>query len=674
MEEQTSALRDMVRAVSCHPRSFVLLPPLLRERGVRAVTTDLCRLLDEMDATGGGRERSLYASLRLSLDRLPARLRDVVREIGLLRVGAVEPVLQMVLGLGEEDGQALVRKIEARALLRREGSYLHFDSAFPHALEAELREQRTEEERAEAWERVVEAYVGLVTHLYRLKFSAQVRVATTLAQLELPNLLRVLDHLGAQAGEGAERVEQVIGVATRLEGLLQFTPQQRALEGVAALRARLAARLGGDGRWTHRQCEAAKSAIDRLIEAGKLAEAIEAARQLVLRGEAAAEAGQDPYAGADYDRAMAWYSLGWALRRARQSAEGLQAIGQARRIFESLSSAGSANADRMASACLKEDGDCLNDLGRYDEAATCYERAIERARQRGDERTVAVVLSHLAGTRMLQGRGDEALRGFHDARLGFESFGEPQSVATAWHQIGRTLQHIGRHDVAQDAYRRSLALSHSQGTLARMASTFSQLGSVACVAGRFEEAVDWERRALETRCRLEDSMGESMSRNNLALGLYRLGRLNEAEWEALRAAELKEPLGLAALPWTTWDILHDIARARNDVPAAIAARARAIEWYHGYRAQGGAPKFQSAELVAVLAEAVHQTAGAATADQLTALATGPEVPDWIQAPARAIAALLSGDHATAEAALPALHYSDAVELQLLLDSLPTTTS
>jgi len=40
---------------------------------------------------------------------------------------------------------------------------------------------------------------------------------------------------------------------------------------------------------------------------------------------------------------------------------------------------------------------------------------------------------------------------------------------------------------------------------------------------------------------------------------------------------VREALGLAAEPWKTWGILHDIARDRGDPAGAAAARAKAID-------------------------------------------------------------------------------------------------
>lgn len=57
----------------------------------------------------------------------------------------------------------------------------------------------------------------------------------------------------------------------------------------------------------------------------------------------------------------------------------LPPLAEARRRFQLLANAGSANAKRMASAALSESGRCLIALGRSDEAAEVYQECIAGA-------------------------------------------------------------------------------------------------------------------------------------------------------------------------------------------------------------------------------------------------------------------------------------------------------
>ena len=65
-------ITDLVEAVNRHARALVLLAREVARRGVRATTENLRRLMADLDRKHpGDRENSLYASVELSLRRLP---------------------------------------------------------------------------------------------------------------------------------------------------------------------------------------------------------------------------------------------------------------------------------------------------------------------------------------------------------------------------------------------------------------------------------------------------------------------------------------------------------------------------------------------------------------------------------------------------------------------------
>ena len=81
--ETPEEVAALVRSVHCHARALVLLAPEVARPGVRAATTDLYQLLAELEQRHpGDRENSLYASVELSLRRLPAEMREQDRRAG----------------------------------------------------------------------------------------------------------------------------------------------------------------------------------------------------------------------------------------------------------------------------------------------------------------------------------------------------------------------------------------------------------------------------------------------------------------------------------------------------------------------------------------------------------------------------------------------------------------
>jgi tetratricopeptide (TPR) repeat protein len=242
----------------------------------------------------------------------------------------------------------------------------------------------------------------------------------------------------------------------------------------------------------------------------------------------------------------------------------------------------------MASVCFTEQGDCLLDLGRLDEAAAAYEEGIRRAEERDDDRGVAVGKIQLGTVRKNQRRYADALAAYAEARERFTQLNEPGSVAVVWHQTGMVYQEDGQAAAAEDAYRKSLAIAVRLGNVAGQARTLGQLGCVYDdVLGRPEEAAAFLLQAAEKYAEIGDVAGEGRQRNNLSDTLCKLGRLDEARKEIRRAIECKSQFGHAVRPWTSWAVLAKIETDAGNAAAAAEAKGRAVDCYLAYRRDGG---------------------------------------------------------------------------------------
>jgi len=340
----------------------------------------------------------------------------------------------------------------------------------------------------------------------------------------------------------------------------------------------------------------------------------------------------------------------------------------------------------MASVCLTEEADCLRDLGQLDAAAAKYLDAINRAERLEDDRQVATNKFQLGFVRLQQKRFGDAIRIYQEARDTFESLGEPQQVATIWHQIGMVHEEAGNLEDAESAYQKSLAMSVQAGNKASEATTRNQLGSLYNrMDGRQEEAVQFFRQAAEIHADPEifDRLHEGMARSNAASVLIRLGRLDEARRELIRALECKRGLGPNAEMWKTWDILHDLETAAGNAAAAAEARGQAMAEYEKARRQGwqitAGPAVQLCQTVATIVLAKHpatppEQIPSELKEQLPQIEAGlrrqleqaignPRMPDYFQALAPNLLAILAGSRDPALA-------DDAVELKLLLEKLP----
>ena len=621
----------LVIAVHGHPRALVLLAREIAARGVNATTADLAGLMADLERKNpGDRENSLYASVELSLRRLPDDLRKKVDALAPFHGCADFNVYRLMTECSEEDALRVSDKLVAVGLAEQAAG--RECVTLDPALAPYLRTQMDDETLTTLTDRWAEAMIQLVGFLYEQLFK-DANMSRRLTLLELPNLLALLDWLPSH-----REPPDVVATAGRIEQLLADLGRPAALARAVAVREAAAEQLG-DGN--HAAFASAAWSIERLLEANDLRQARDTACELRTRCLAA---GEDAYPGADSDIASACALLGRVLKKGGAASAALEPLTEAQRRFEAIPD--NDSAARMAAVCLAEQGDCLRDLGRLDDAEAAYDENIRRAEKLEDTRQQAVGKAQLGTLLTHQGRYDEALAAHEEARDIFSRLREPGSVATAWHQIGRVHQQAGRHESAERAYRQSLAIEVPQGNRAGEASTLNQLGTLCAAMDRTEEAVTLHRQAADINARPGAQLGEGGSRSNS---------------EPRSAIECKKPYGHAAEPWKTWNILHDLELATGNPTAATAARAEAIRLFHAYRRDGGENHMQSGLRCRQALSDISENRVA------EALRQQKSMPD--QPLARALVSILEGNRAPSLADDPALHYSDAVELRLLLESL-----
>jgi tetratricopeptide (TPR) repeat protein len=644
--ESEQEIEKLVDAVGCHARSLVLLAGEVVASGVRRATEKLHELMASLEAKHPGeRERSLLASVELSLRRLPAETRRKIRPLGVFQGGGSLPAIAMVLGLDTEKDEeiALARELVGAGLAELlEFGYLRLDPALAPVLLAEVTAEEREAGRA-AW---AEAMAAMVGFLYKQQFE-DANLAGNLALLELPNLLAALESLHELAAP-----ERVVSLATRLEALIAHLGRPKALARLVEIRTEAAQKLGA---WSHTRFDAERTGIDRLIDQGRHREAVEAARSLLEKAQAA---GENAYDGAAYDLAVVQVTLGRALKGSGAAEEAVGHLDVARQRFQEL------GQTRMANVALAEKADCLTDLGRYDDAAEAYAESIEKAEEIHDPRHVAASKNQLATVRMLQKRYPEALRLYDEVLHIFKQLGEPAAVAAIWHQIGMVHEEGCQYDAAEKAYQESLQLEVQMGNRSGEATTLTQLGNLYSRMGHLEEAVRFYRQAVAVAQVLNDLNAEGLRRSNIAVQLMQLKRYDEARQELLRAIECDKLFGHVAEPWKTFAILSNLERAVGNEPEAREARNQAMRAYLAYRRAGGESQTPSGQLCALVASQPD-----AARDLLAKLRRSPDLPAYLIPLIPLLEAVLAGSRDAALAEDPNLYYRDAAELRLLIESL-----
>jgi tetratricopeptide (TPR) repeat protein len=649
-------IEALVEAVNGHARSLVLLAPEVSRLDVQATTTNLGRLMAELHRHyPNDRERSLFASVELSLRRLSPETRQKIKVLGVFQGGANLAALGTMLQMQPEEIATLARELIAAGLAENMGyGHLRLDPALCPYLWQELAEHECAQVQA-AW---AAGMVSLTNFLYEQAFK-DAQLASSLTLLEFPNLLAALAYLQQTA-----EAEQVVDFATNLETLLQNLGRPRALAQVVAVCTAAAQQLGA---WSHVRFKAEQSAIERLLENGQLQSALTAAQELLQRCSAA---GIDAYRGADYDLAMAYFLLGRVLQTGSRSEDALQSLMEAQRRFQSIADLGNRMAAVAASGAITEIGDCLCGLGHWDAAASAYQESIQRFEHIGDFRWAAVNKLQLGTVRVSQKRYVDALQVYQSARNSFERLGEPGSVAGAWHQIGIVYRETGNFDAAEAAYRKGLAIFVQLKNHQRQADSLGELGNLYNRMRRLEDAVAFYRQAADIHIQTGDLAKEGFNHNNIANTLIKLRRFDEARTEVRRAIECKRPFGHAAEPWKTWMILYNLEQATGNPVSASRAREQAIQTYEAYRRAGGESHSTVAQLCALTAQSIQNRSMAEVETKL-ANYLKQNIPLSGRAALAALQAILAGSRDPALTAGPALEYADVVELRLLLEGLRT---
>lgn len=651
-------ITDLVEAVNCHARALVLLAREVARQGVRSTTANLHRLMAELEQKHPGeRENSLYASVELSLRRLPAEMREQIKPLGVFYGGVHANVLDHVLECDKDDNETVPRIFKALADvgLAQLMNYGHL--RIDPALAPYLLGQMNETEKAQARNRWAEGMQQLLNYLYNEQFK-NAELAAQLTLLELPNLLSLLKWSHENLTP-----EEVVDLTSSLETLLQNLGRPQAMTRVVAVREKAAQKLGG---WSHARFNAEAFRIQRLLESGDLQVAYTAAHQLV---QDCLNAGEQAFANADYDIAFGHFMLGRVLNDGGAAEAALSPLAEAQQRFQQLADAGNTSAAQMASAAITESGECLVLLGRLEEAAAAYEEAIKRDQKHNDQRGVAVNKGNLGTVRTDQRRYDEALKIYAEARDTFENLGEPGSVATVWHQIGIVNRNAKQYDRAEQAYRQSLAIKVARKNRAGEANSLNELGNLYREMGRLEEAAIFYRQAADIDVELQNLADEGIDRNNIANTLIKLQRYDEARTELLRAIECSKPYGHASEPWKTFDILYDLEQATGNSQAAAAARQQAMASFLAYRRAGGGNHERPAQICAAVDQAISSGQTTEMQQTLAQLASAKETSASNKLFFAKLQAILSGDRNPALIADPNLYYRDAVELQMLLEGL-----
>ncbi len=540
-----------------HPLSLHLVIPQLHDYTPSQLIREFDKLLPNFSqGAAKTKDESLRVSLEFSLNRLDAETRARLPQLAIFQGGAFEPIIWNITDFTEEEWARVRTQLARAALIRIENlpgvksPYIHFHPTLAPYL-ATLLSHFKEEGQGEGQqsEKYRSAYYALADQLYHADNQNPTQ-ARSIVVREMANLRRALD-LMLGAGEMDSAIDFADSIARFLDNFGRWRERDEVMNLVASRKSS----ADSSGKLTRAGFLLESRRGETLRSQGKAAEAESVFRSLLERIDAGVEY------DAGYDRVLVLERIGRSLElqgKPNAAADHYRVgIASAEKLEQS------DDVKRTIGVFHSDLADVLTDQGHYSEARKEYEAALEIDKVLGDERAVAAVEGQLGTLLQMQGNLKEAQKRHLSALETFHQLGEDRMEATAWHQLGMVAQEAREWDEAEKCYKESLKLKERLSDDPGVARTCNQLAIVAKNAGRLEDAERWYRRAITIGEEIGDQLGIAKRANNLAAFLLEQWRLDEAEGYAQRAREIKETLDLSSEPWTTYDILAEIAEKRQ---------------------------------------------------------------------------------------------------------------
>ncbi len=541
------ALIQLFAKVDFHPLSIVLVAEQLRSRGIVDVIKALDRLLEEVPE-GLGKDRSLIASLNLSLDRLEGAARQLVRRLGVFQGGAFEDDLLVITEFTPEQWQPLRRQLESAGLVRAESlenvgvgvPFLKFHPTLARVLWASLGEG----EQAELGQRHRERYYSLSRYLYH-KDDKNPHAARAIVRRELPNLLVAVR--GAIATNEDWAVD-FVGKVNRFLNYFGMDADKANLSQCAETASKSSA-VGSDAWYQMRS-----NAGEVLYHAGQSQAAMKIFEEILT------ELGET----VSYRRCFILLKLGDCWAAQHQMSRAAMLYHQALAISAQLEP--DEGVKRQMAVAQEHLGNVLTDMGEYRAAKQAYESSLAISRELGNYYSIAIGNGELGTLAMLEGNLSEAEKRYQSSIQFFQELNEPRHLAIYLHQLGLIYRETKTWDKAERVFRSVAQIEESQDNLLGAAMAWDALASVCQYSGKLQEAEAWCRKAIDGFRKSGNPDITAGALTNLANLLQDRGgpHLSEARQLAEEALDLKKSLDISMEIWQTYNLLASIATQQGE--------------------------------------------------------------------------------------------------------------
>jgi tetratricopeptide (TPR) repeat protein len=608
-KEKLDALLD---TLGDHPLSIELVGPHLKTMAPEAIVADFHNLLAKFTgAADVERNQSLLASLAFSLRRLSPQAQAALPWLGLFRGGVFEQILLKVSEIEPAAWETVRAELEATALVRIESECLFGNRPYlrfhPTLASVAAGVQVTDPDAAQ--KRFTGVYLAVMRAVNQALRGSNPRGGMEVMTREEANF-RTAVGWAVEAGAYAEASAMGDTLRLYLERSGRFRERDRWVAWLAA-----EVRKGG---FTQAVAERERDEAWSLLTQGQAAEAIQRLQDLIQRLRTTSDfdpAFQLPCA--QMTLARVYYTAGqseqavpiledtikqWEILIAKEEARSqnakaergnlagtlgdlANALRDAGRLEEALQAAErSADIDRdlgrvrELAAALGRIAKILTAQGRYRDADERYDEALQAARRANDKDLEATTLQHQGSLADDRGQYDRATVCYKHALKLFQDMNDQGAIMQTCNLLGIVEEKADRLSEARAWFERSREIARDRGDKSAIGTAAQNLGILCQLEGqaarqrkdeatarpRFEEATASVRESLCIWEELSNQPYAAMSHGQLAKIHLLLGELDQAEEHSHQALEIEERFGLLPALERRYDVLADIAYARND--------------------------------------------------------------------------------------------------------------
>ncbi len=490
------------------------------------------------------KEKSLMASIKLSLEHLTPKQRELVKRLGVFQGCGLEAAILEITEINKTEWTILRSILENTGLIQSEdltklginSPYLKFHPALATTLWQELNNSQ----QNKLLTQYRKSYYQF-SESFSFKDAENPYSVRAVILRELPNLLYAL-HTALREKESFAVLFTIV-----MTGFLDALGLQHDRTAIQKIAKQMGNDIGSND-WFLTQLSEGQLLVDTGQDA--LAESI--FRDLLQRLE------QMPSHQFRATHILILSSLGGCFKAQNKIIDAIKCYQQALALAHQLKK--STEIQLQISILHNNLADVFRDSGGYAQAMAHYDEAYKIATEIKDIRIKAQILSGLGTLLMLTNGLQQAKDCYQTARELFKDLNEPRSEAIVLHQLGRVYQQEQAWQEAEKYYRESAEIAETQDNLARIAMTYNQLAIVTKAQGKIEAAESWYRHAIEKFETINDKKNLADGLNNLADLLQKQpDRLNEARQLAEKSLAIHKSLGKASMDWHIYELLAKIA-------------------------------------------------------------------------------------------------------------------